>query len=121
MIPKEAKHKLEAFKFVEWLLSKDAVMWMHEEYFYNRYNVEASKDPSLANLTNPYFGDQNLGTVFYGAADTITPRPISQYDVIIQDTFNLVTEQINSQKTLTASEALKIFETEFRNKVPGVQ
>ncbi|MDR2742495.1 MAG: extracellular solute-binding protein [Treponema sp.] len=121
MIPKEAKHKLEAFKFVQWLLSKDAVMWMHEKYFYNLCNVEAAKDPVLANLTNPYFGDQNLGTVFYGAADTITPRPISQYDVIIQDTFNLVTEQLNSQKNLTAGEALKIFETEFRNKAPDIQ
>jgi multiple sugar transport system substrate-binding protein len=121
LIPKAAKHALEGFQFAAWLISKDGAMWQSDNLDFNMTNVETFKDPKYANVTNNFFGDQNLGQIFYGAIDTINVRPVSQYDVAIQDTFNLVIEQLNSDRNLTASAAARIYETELRNKASDVQ
>jgi multiple sugar transport system substrate-binding protein len=121
LIPQKAKHGLEGFKFISWIISKEGAVWAHDNLDWNCSNVEAYKDPRLANATNAYFGDQNLGAILYGAIDTINVRPVSPYDVILQDTFNLVIENLNSDRSMTAEKAIALFETEFRNKAPDVQ
>jgi multiple sugar transport system substrate-binding protein len=121
MVPKAAKNKLEGFKFISWLISKEGAIWEHNNLNYNMANVEAFQDPSIASATNSYFGDQKLGEILFGAIDTINVRPVSKYDVAIQDTFNLVIENMNSDRNLTAAQAIQLFETELRNKAPDVQ
>ncbi|MDR1618683.1 MAG: extracellular solute-binding protein [Treponema sp.] len=121
LIPKDAKNGLEGFKFASWLISYDGSKWEADNLAFYMTNVELYKDPKYAKVINPYFGDQDLGVVFYGAIDTINVRPVSVYDVAIQDTFNLVIEQMNSNRNLTAAQAAEIFETELRNKASDVQ
>jgi multiple sugar transport system substrate-binding protein len=121
MVPKKAKHGLAGYKFVAWFSSKEGTTWAYENLDWNCSNAEAYKQPKLAQFGNSYFGDQNLGTVFYGAIDTINVRPVSPFDVIIQDTFNLVVENLNSDRNLTVEKAVALFETEFRNKAPDIQ
>ncbi|MDR1419286.1 MAG: ABC transporter substrate-binding protein [Treponema sp.] len=121
LVPKNAKHAMEGFQFASWLISYDGAKWESDNLAYNNTNVELYQDPAYANVTNSFFGDQNLGAIFYGAIDTINVRPVSVYDVAIQDTFNLVIEQLNSDRNLTAASAVGIYETELRNKTPDVQ
>jgi multiple sugar transport system substrate-binding protein len=121
MVPQKAKHALAGFKFISWIISKEGAIWAYDNLDWNCSNVEAYKEPRLANATHSYFGDQNLGAVLYGAIDTINVRPVSPYDVILLDTFNLVVENLNSDRNLTAEKAIALFETEFRNKAPDVQ
>jgi multiple sugar transport system substrate-binding protein len=121
MIPKAAKHKLEAFKFISWLISKEGTLYEHNVMTMNMSNVEAFQDPSIASMGNKYFGDQNLGEILFGAIDTIKVRPVSRYDVVLQDTYNLVIEQMNSDRSVTSAKAAQIFETELRNKAPDIE
>jgi multiple sugar transport system substrate-binding protein len=121
MIPKKAKHGLAAYKFVSWFCSNEGTTWAYDNLDWNCSNAEAYKQPKLAEYTNSYFGDQNLGAVLFGAINTINVRPVSPFDVIIQDTFNLVVENLNSDRNLAADRAIALFETEFRNKAPDIQ
>jgi multiple sugar transport system substrate-binding protein len=121
LIPKNAKNGLEGFKFASWLISYEGSKWEAENLAFYMTNVELYKDPKYSVVINRFFGDQDLGVIFYGAIDTINVRPVSIYDVAIQDTFNLVIENLNSDRNLTAAKAAEIFETELRNKAPDVQ
>lgn len=122
MIPKDAKNKEVAFKFANWLVTKEGAIAQRKILGYNMANKEAYQDPEIVKFTTKSFGDQNLGEIFFvEAMKNLTPRPVSLYDVVIADVWNLVTEALNSDRNLTADAALKMFETEFRNKAPEVQ
>jgi multiple sugar transport system substrate-binding protein len=122
MVPRNAKHKKEGFDFVDWILSKEGVIFQHNELGFNIGNREAFQDPAIAKMTSKHFGDQNLGEIlFVQAIPTITVRPVSLYDVAIQDTYNLVIESINSNASMDVNAAARLFETELRNKVPDLQ
>jgi multiple sugar transport system substrate-binding protein len=121
MIPKAGKNKLEGFKFVSWLISKEGAVWQQKEMEFYLSNREAFQDPEIASMYNSYFESQNLGDILFGAIETINVRPVSPYDVTIQDTYNLVIENLNSDRSLGFDQAAALWETEFRNKAADVQ
>lgn len=122
MIPKDAKNKENAFRFINWLVTKDGAISQRQTVGYNMANKAMYEDPQYITLSDKNFGDQNLGQIFFvDALKNIHPRPVSAYDVIIADTWSLVTEALNNDRSMTADAAVKMFETEFRNKAPEVK
>jgi multiple sugar transport system substrate-binding protein len=122
MIPKKAKHKMEAYKFISWLISKEGTISQKKTVNYNIANREAYNDPDFAQMSDKNFGKQNLGKIlFVDAMKNIKVRPVSVHDVAILDTWNLVTEAINNDKNLDFNGAVKMFEQELRNKIPDLK
>ena len=122
MIPRDAVNKQEAFHLINWFLTEEGTKSQRETVRYNISNRQAYDDPEFAQLTEKSFGDQNLGQIlFVEAMKNINVRPVSVHDVVINDTFNLVTEAINNDKSLGVEGALEMFETELRNKIPDLK
>lgn len=122
MIPRKALHKQEAFNLVSWFLTEEGTKSQRETVRFNISNRQAYDDPEFAQLTEKSFGDQNLGQIlFVEAMKNINVRPVSVHDVVITDTFNLVTEAINNDRTIGVDGALKMIETELRNKIPDLK
>jgi len=120
MIPKTAKNKLNAFNFINWLVTKDGAISQRKTVGFNMANKAMFEDPQYVSLIDKNFGSQNLGEIFFvEAMKNITPRPVSSYDVIIADVWSLVA--LNNDRKMTSADALKLFETEFRNKAPEVK
>ena len=122
MIPRDAKNKQEGFKLVNWFLTKEGTVAQYDTVGYFIGNKEAYEDPDFAQMKAEPFGDQNLGEVlFVKAMKNINVRPVSVYDVAITDTWNLVTEAVNSDHSIGFEAAAKMFETELRNKAPELK
>lgn len=122
MIPKDAKNKEGAFKFVSWLTSLEGTTEARELTGNNYANKEAYDDPAFAKMTDPSFGEQNLGEIlFVEAMPTINVRPVSLHDVTITETWSYVVESVNSDASLDVAGALELFETEIRNKIPDLE
>lgn len=122
MIPRDAKNKEEGFQLINWFLTKEGTVAQSETVGYFISNKQAYEDPEFAQMKAEPFGDQNLGDVlFVKAMKSINVRPVSIYDVAITDTWNLVTEAVNSDHSIDFDAAAKMFETELRNKAPELQ
>lgn len=122
MIPKKATHKMEAYQFISWLISKQGTVTQHQVVNYNCANKKAYDDPDYAKMTDKNFGDQNLGKVlFVEAMKSMHVRPVSEYDATIEDTWNLVTEAINNDSKVDLNGAAKMFQTEMQNKVSDLK
>jgi len=122
MIPSKGKHKTTAFRLANWLVTKEGDIAQRELLGYNMANAEAYNDPKIMAFYDDNFGKQNLGAIFFGeAVKKLTPRPVSSYDVAIADVWSLVTEALNSDPKLDLNGALKMWESEFRNKAPDVK
>ncbi len=123
MIPKDAENKVEGFNFAAWIAGDEGSVWQKEEFGYFYAAKAPYEDPTFASLTNPHFGDQDIGQLlFVDAFDTMqAARPVSIYDVAINDAWTLVIEAINSDDSLTADAAFEMFSTELQNKIPDLQ
>ena len=121
MIPADAKNKMGAYKFISWLVSKDGTTRARELTGNNYANKEAYNDPDFAQMSDPSFGDQNLGEIlFVEGMPTIDLRPVSEYDVTITEVWNYVIEAVNSDSSMDTQKAMELFETEIRNKLPNL-
>ena len=122
MIPKNAENKDIAFQFLSWLISTEGTIWQYENLGFNISGPGAYEDPDFVKLYNDHFGDQNLGEIlFFKAMENIQVRPVSVYDVIVNETWNLVIEAVNNDSSLDIDGAVALFETEIRNKVDDLQ
>ena len=122
MIPKDAKHKQEAFDFISWLISTEGTISQYETVQFNISGPGAYQDPEFAKLYNDHFGTQNLGEIlFVKAMENIKVRPVSVYDVTINEAWNLVVEAVNNDSSLGVDGAVDLFETELRNKIDDLQ
>ena len=122
MIPADANNKMGAYKFISWLVSKDGTTRARELTGNNYANKEAYNDPDFAQMSDPSFGDQNLGEIlFVEAMPTINLRPVSEYDVTITEVWNYVIEAVNSDSSMDTDSAMELFETEIRNKLPELK
>jgi multiple sugar transport system substrate-binding protein len=123
MIPSKAENKVEAFKFINWITSKEGAAW--------QYNMSPPacigsralyEDPAYAVMINPWFGNQNLGEIlFVEAIPTLRIRPVSEYDVTITEIWSLIIENITNNISVGVDTAMKQFETELRNKIPDLK
>lgn len=122
MIPRDAKNKAEGFKLINWFLTKEGTISQHDTVDYFISNKEAYQDPDFAQMKAESFGDQNLGDIlFVRAMQNINVRPVSVYDAALTDTWNLVTEAVNSDHSIGLDAAANMFETELRNKSPELK
>jgi len=111
-----------AFLFVSWLVSLEGTTLAHELTGHNYANREAYNNPDVARMSHPNFGDQNLGEIlFVEAIPTINVRPDSIHDVTISEAWAYVTEAVNSDPSIDVDYALNLFETELRNRIPGLE
>lgn len=121
MIPADANNKMGAYKFISWLVSKDGTTRARELTGNNYANKEAYNDPDFAQMSDPSFGDQNLGEIlFVEAMPTINLRPVSEYDVTITEVYYVI-EAVNSDSSMDTDSAMELFETEIRNKLPELK
>jgi multiple sugar transport system substrate-binding protein len=121
LIPTDAKNKLAGFNFCNWMLTKDGTVKSFETCMYFNCNKEAYEDPEFAQMKVENFGDQNLGEIlFVEAMDNIEVRPVTKYDVTINDVWTLVVEAMNSDASLDAEAAADMFKTEVGNKAPDL-
>ena len=115
-IPSKAKDKLQAWTFLKWAMMSEAGAEAQRNIL--QYNIAFKgfyNNPQNVTLTNVMFGDQDLGQIFFKTAlQNLTPRPISPYDVIIQDTWSLVVTSMIGSKSFSATDAVNKFETEMK-------
>lgn len=121
LIPTDAKNKLAGFNFCNWLLTKEGTVKSFETCMYFNCNKEAYEDPEFAQMKVENFGDQNLGEIlFVDAIENIEVRPVTKYDVTINDVWTLVVEAMNSDASLNKEAAAEMFKTEVGNKAPDL-
>lgn len=121
LIPTDAKNKLAGFNFASWMTTKEGCVSQYETVGYFSANVEAYEDPEFVNMKVDQFGDQNLGEIlFVDAMENIEVRPVTKYDVTINDVWTLVVEAMNSDASLDKDAAADMFKTEVGNKAPDL-
>jgi len=117
-IPKNAKNKQDAWDFIKWYLLSEqggnVIKQADGEYIalksmYDNNQFVSNKDP--------FFGGQDIGNTFFNELNTgIAIRPITQYDPIVLDAFNLVSQKLNSDTTFGVDDAVSMFINEVQNK-----
>ena len=119
LIPTDADNKLAGYNFCSWMLTKEGTEKSYETCMYFNCNKEAYEDPEFAQMKIEQFGDQNLGEIlFVEAMENIEVRPVTQYDVNINEVWSLVVEAVNSDASMDAAAAAEMFKTEVTNRAP---
>ncbi len=76
-------------------------------------------NPNLKAIKSPWFGDQDLGAVYF---DEIIPdiktRPMNYDDNVIHETLNLVTTALNNDRTMTSESAMEQLKEELAMRLP---
>ena len=122
MIPRDAKNKKAAYDFVSWLDSEEGTRSQRDVVGYNISNVEPYKDAEFAALYDDWFGEQNIGELlFQQAMENIEVRPVSTYDATITEVWSMVTEAVNSDKSIDFESACSMFEEEMYTLAPELR
>ncbi|MDO4306591.1 MAG: ABC transporter substrate-binding protein [Eubacteriales bacterium] len=82
----------------------------------------AYEDPAFYSQTDPFFGDQDVWSVFAGVANSIKGvRPLNNYDEDFEDSYTLAVKTINaSDGDITADELVDTMVDELINKHPDL-
>lgn len=118
-ILKDSENKELAWKFIEWATTTDEGTAACEEVVGAIVSRQANYEGGFPENPDEYFGGQTPN--FYlveKAAPSMTIRPLSQYDVILQDVTALIIEEINNNPDITLDEVMSIALTEMTNKLP---
>lgn len=122
MIPKEAKNKDAAYDFISWLNTEEGTRSQRDVVNYSTSNVDAYKDPEFSALYDEWFGGQNIGELLFNKAmDSIQVRPVSTYDVTVMEVWSMVTEAVNSDKSIDFNGAYEMFKNEIHTLAPELK
>lgn len=122
MIPKEAKNKDAAYDFISWLNTEEGTRSQRDVVNYSTSNVDAYKDPEFSALYDEWFGGQNIGELLFNKAmDSIQVRPVSTYDVTVMEVWSMVTEAVNSDKSIDFNGACEMFKNEIHTLAPELK
>lgn len=119
-IPKNAKNKDLAWKFIQWATTTDEGAKAAEEVIGAIVSRQATYKDGYNWAPDSYFKGQIPNAVLMEkAAPTMEIRPLSQFDVVLNDVFSLVIESIANNPNITLEEAVQTALTEMRNKLPA--
>jgi multiple sugar transport system substrate-binding protein len=118
-IPKGAKNKDLAWDFIKWATTTDDGTKACEDVVGAIVSRQATYKNGYSWKPDPYFGDQIPNQVLMEkAAPTMKIRPMSQYDVVLNDVLTLVEGSISNNPNITLDDAVKQAVTEMKNKLP---
>lgn len=122
-ISNTSKNKELAWEFTKWsLLSDEGSKINKEKVGYFPHLKKAYDDPEFTKYTNKFFGNQDIGDVFFKQIAPITKtRPISKYDQLLQESLNIVMKALQMDSKFTAETAFAKFTEELKAKAPELQ
>ena len=111
-VPTQSKNPEQAAALASWLSAPEQQIAAFKEGSAFPSRVQALDSPDLAGVTNPYFGDAKVGTIFANRSKAITTVPYKGPNYIAIDTaaFNAVTRVESGQQSV--DEAWQQFVTE---------
>ena len=80
------------------------------------------EEPGLQSYKSRWFGDQDVGVYFM---EKIIPnmktRALTPEDGVIHDNLSLILNALNTDKNMTAGEALKLLKEELAEELPDIK
>ena len=122
-ITKTSKNKEAAWAFIKWsMLSLEGTKANKELINFPSSFKSAYDDAAYASMKDEYFGEQDIGEVFFKEiAPTMQVRTITKDDAPVLDAFNLVVAVLVKDNKLTAEAALNKLKEEIKNKLPDFE
>jgi multiple sugar transport system substrate-binding protein len=118
-IPSGAKNKELAWKFIEWATCTDEGTKACEEVVGAIVSRKANYANGFPETPDPYFAGQSPNAyLMKKAAPTMKIRQGNQYDVLLVDVLNLITDMIDNDPGLTLDKAVSVAVEELKNKLP---
>jgi multiple sugar transport system substrate-binding protein len=119
-IPKNAKNKIQAWKFIEWATTTDDGIDACQEVVGAIVSRQATYAGGVQQNPDPYFNGQDPNHFLLTEANpTMKIRPVHQYDVILTDILSLVAADILNNPSITTEKAVSTARTELKNKLPA--
>jgi cellobiose transport system substrate-binding protein len=72
-IPEQSKHKAQAFELLKYLTGKEGEVSEYKAVGALPSNLQALKDPAVADSTNDYFNNAPFGKIYAGAVTDLKP------------------------------------------------
>ena len=119
-ITKSCKDKRLAWEFIKYAtLSTEGAEKLHSIGLMTSAKAPYEEKPELKSYVSPWFGDQDIGSMFI---DEIIPniaiRPMNLDDNIVHETANLITTSIESDPSLDAEGAMEQLKEELEMRLP---
>jgi len=118
-ILKDAKNKDLAWKFISWATTTDEGTQACEEVVGAIVSRQANYANGFPANPDEYFAGESTNLyLMEKAAPSMTIRPLSQYDVVLQDVSALIIEEIYNNPDITLDELVGNALAEMKNKLP---
>jgi len=118
-ILKDAENKDLAWTFIKWATTTDEGTAACEEVVGAIVSRQANYANGFPANPDDYFAGQSTNLyLMENAAPTMVIRPLSQYDVVLQDVTAYVIEEIYNNPEVTLDELVSIALSEMTNKLP---
>jgi len=120
-IPKEAKNKELAWKWIEFSsLTQEGANALKEDGVFTHYK-RAYDDPTFSNWTWPNFGTQDIGEKFFvDIAAVTTDVSENVNDVVLGDAMNIVIQTLAKDKSFGVEQAMDRVKKEIKAKEPKI-
>jgi multiple sugar transport system substrate-binding protein len=120
-IPKDAKNKELAWKWVEFgFMSQEGAEAMKKEGVFTHYK-KAYDDPAFTQLTWPNFGDQDIGEKYFKDINAVTKDVVeNENDVILSDVMNIIIQTLSKDSSFGVDQSMEKIKQELKAKAPNV-
>ena len=117
-ITQYSENKEAAWEFLQWmLLSKEGANVTRDALGWSVAYKEAYDDPDYTVMTNPNFGDVNIGEKYFNdISQNVVMHPVSVYDSDIQGAWEIALEVVNKDDSVDGDGFLSMVKDELMLK-----